>query len=251
LSNDGRTKENSAIRSLVGKQPQGERVHKTISEATSNAARDNKSAERYGQGAWNKQSFLRDLAEQAKGNKVWSEKVEEAHPNITFLKGGQENEVYLSKDGKTVIKTNDLSLLDTDDSGIHTSDFNTFLDRIHSHNTLFDNAPYKITGFTKNSKGKISVKLEQPFINAKYAPLKDAYIWLRDNGFKPTKLSNGVEGFSNGKYEISDVKPENVLKDKFGTLYFIDTDINSLKSEVTGKYQSGVQSSPYWRKNEA
>ncbi len=242
VTNDGRTKENSALRGLVGEQPQGEGIYSTITEAAHYAGRGDSLAEKNRQGGWDKQSFLRAISKRAKGNKVWTEKVEDL-PNLgKYLKGGQENEVYLSEDGKSVIKINNLFFLDADDSGLHTSDFNTFLDRLHSHNSLFDNVSYKITGFTKNSKGEISVILEQPYIKeAEYAPLRDTYICLRDNGFKPKKLSNGVDGFSNGKYEISDVKPENVLKDKNETFYFIDTDINSLKSGVTGKYLSGVQ----------
>jgi hypothetical protein len=239
-SNDRRAKENSALRSMVGEQPQGDRVYRTITEAVSNDRGSGSSTKTSGRIGWEKERFLGQLAQQAKENDTWVENVESLTENP--ISSGQENEVHFAKDGKNVIKANNLFLLDEDDSGVHTSDFNTFLDRIHSHNTLFSNAPYKIIGFTKNSKGEISVILEQPYIkNAEYATLKDAYIWLRDNGFKPKKLSNGVEGFSNGKYEISDVKPENVLKDKNGTLYFIDTEINSLKSDVTGKYQGMSQ----------
>ncbi len=226
----------------MGEQPQGEGIYRTIIEASRNSRGGDsptKTTERLG---WEKQSFLRAISERAKENKVWTERIEDIPDLGEYLDNGQENEVYLSKNGKSVIKANNLFFLDADDSGLHTSDFNTFLDRLHSHNTIFNSVPYRIIGFTKNSKGEVSVVIEQPYIkDAEYAPLKDAYILQRDNGFKPKKLSNGVNGFSNGKYEISDVKPENVLKDKNGTLYFIDTEINSVKSELTGKYESGIQ----------
>jgi hypothetical protein len=49
--------------------------------------------------------------------------------------------------------------------------------------------------------------------------------WMNEHGFVKGKLSNGLEGYSNGKYELSDVKPQNVLIDTNGTLRFIDLDI--------------------------
>jgi len=75
--------------------------------------------------------------------------------------------------------------------------------------------------------------LRQPLIDAKPAPLNDVMLFLRGNGFKPAKLSNGIDGFTDGVYIISDLwkndgsmLADNVLIDGDGNLYFIDADIN-------------------------
>lgn len=51
-------------------------------------------------------------------------------------------------------------------------------------------------------------------------------------GFKKTILgegiNNGLNGYTNGRYELTDAKPQNVLKDENGKLHFIDLDISPI-----------------------
>ncbi|MDR2408003.1 MAG: hypothetical protein LBE13_07825, partial [Bacteroidales bacterium] len=139
---------------------------------------------------------------------------------------GQENEVHITKDGKKVIKVNNLSLLDAE------HDFDSFIDRLQSHNELFGKeVPYKIIGFTKNSTGEVSVVLEQPYLPYSPAMQQEIDSYLQSQGFRKTIISDGEEGWTNDKYELWDTDPRNVLVDKNGNLYFIDTVVNSVNKE--------------------
>jgi hypothetical protein len=49
--------------------------------------------------------------------------------------------------------------------------------------------------------------------------------WLSVNGFEENRTSEGIKYWTNGKYELSDLKPQNVLVDTNGDLRFIDANI--------------------------
>jgi hypothetical protein len=222
-----RTMGSSTLRNLVGERSESDRIYQAISEASANDRGDFGSPERDRRKSWDKERFLGKLEVLSKANGMWIDDI----TSITKsrLGGGFENEVHLSKDNRTVIKVNNFAFLNDDASYEYVRDINYFVDRLLSHNELFHNVAYKIIGFTENSKGEVSIVLEQPYVNdAEYAEMRNIYIWLRDHGFNPARLTNGMEGFTNGKYEISDVKPANVLVDNEGNLRFIDTDINSV-----------------------
>ncbi|MDR1223116.1 MAG: hypothetical protein LBL07_09635, partial [Tannerella sp.] len=167
--------------------------------------------------------LLGNLERLAKRNGAWIERPEEL---ILFnpIGKGFENEVFPSSDKRDVIKFNNLSVSET---------LNNFLDRIKAHNEFAPNAAYTILGIGKNSQGETTVILKQPRIEANPAPIEKVMQFLKDNGFKPAKLSNGADGFRNDQYEISDLwkndggmMADNVLVDNEGNLYFIDADIN-------------------------
>ena len=146
-----------------------------------------------------------------------------------LLAKGHENEVFMSNDGIYVIKFNNLSVSQT---------FDRLYNRIQAHNEFAQNAPYTIMGEYKNAEGEISIILQQPLIVGEHALLMNILHFLNENGFRPARLSNGVDGFTNGKYEISDLwkndgsmRSDNVLRDNDGILYFIDTDINYARTE--------------------
>lgn len=146
-----------------------------------------------------------------------------------LLAKGHENEVFMSKNGKDVIKYNNLSVSQTVDR---------FLNRIKAHNEFAQNAPYTIIGEDRNAKGEILIILQQPLIVGEHAPLMNIMQFLKENGFRPARLSSGVDGFTNGLYEISDLwkndgsmRADNVLMDSDGNLYFIDADINYIETE--------------------
>jgi hypothetical protein len=95
------------------------------------------------------------------------------------------------------------------------------------------NVSYKITGFTENSLGEVSVVLEQSYVRAeREAAQEEIDDYLESNGFRETTLSDGMPGWTNGEYEIWDAEPRNVLVDRDGNLYFIDTVVNSRRQDV-------------------
>jgi hypothetical protein len=217
---------NEEVEELVGSNEEGQRVRGAITEASSDERRGDSPAEENRQGTWDKEQFLGKLEVASRQNGSW---IDDIHPLVEqTLSKGQESEVYLSKDGKNVVKVNNLSLLD-DEHG-----FDSFIDRLSAHNELFPDAPYKIVGFTENSLGEFSVVLEQPYVRDAH-PAEQSIIdsFLRENGFDYGRLSDGEKGWSNGEYELWDAEPKNVLEDKQGNLHFIDTVVNHTSSNDT------------------
>jgi DNA repair protein RadC len=217
LDNAG-TMGSRALRELVEKTERGRRVYQAISEA-SVQSRTNQGA---GNTAWSKDRFLAALEIEARKNGAWIEDIHEIAGEP--IGKGQESEVYATPDGRKVIKVNNLSLL--------TEDFDTFIDRLNAHNQIFTNVPYKIIGVSENSLGEVSIVLEQPFVPAtRQATQFEIDQFLKDRGFWLTKTRSNGMGFTNGKFEIWDAEPRNVLADDNGNLYFIDTVIQSLPQE--------------------
>ena len=183
----------------------------TLTEA-SHAGTGNRSTTQIGRSGRQKESLLGNVVRSSKRNKTWIEDVREiTGDQIGF---GQENEVYLSKDGKSVIKVNNFEYLSED-----SEDFTDFINRIETHNELFPDVPLTILGYTENSDGEVSVVMSQPYIKAE-REATDAEIdaFLEDMGFY-TDMSGD---WTNGNIVIADVKPANVLIDKNGKLAFID-----------------------------
>jgi hypothetical protein len=230
---NGRTMGESALRGLVGEQPQGRRVRQTISEASAYERGDNGTPAQKGRGSWSKERFLGALEISAIKNGTWIDDIHTVAEKA--ISKGQENEVYRSLDNKHVIKVNNLSLSDAE------YDFDNFIDRLQSHNELFGNATYKIIGFAENSLGEVSVVLEQPFIDGINATQREIDDYLSSVGFHKTTISDGEKGWTNGKYELWDAEPRNVLKDKNGNLYFIDTVVNSAKSGAESENLSSLE----------
>ena len=92
-----------------------------------------------------------------------------------------------------------------------------------------DKEIYKLIGFSENTNGEFGIVLQQPFVqDAKLATPEQWDTHLTSRQFKKAKLTSlqGVEGYLDGEYELSDFKPENVLVDKNGDLRYIDLDIS-------------------------
>jgi hypothetical protein len=228
---NGRRMGESAIRGLVGKQPKGNRILETIT--TSNEQGSDRAAKTSGRAAWDKERFLGKLEVHAIANDVWIDDIHSIAGDA--LARGQENEVYLSQGGKKVIKVNNLSLLDAE------HDFDSFIDRLQSHNELFKNVPYRITGFAESSLGDVSVVLEQLYVESGVpATQQEIDNYLQEHGFRKATISDGERGWTNGKYELWDAEPKNVLKDRDGTLYFIDTVVNHV-SETSSESSATVR----------
>ena len=211
-------------------------VAKTITESNyTNKRTSNSATTTSSDKGWIKHEGLRQLAQIAFENGAWIEDVSDL-TNGDSINNGTENTVYLSKDGINVIKVNNFFFLNENDTEFkHTRDLKYFFERIKAHNKLFPEISYKIIGFTKDNSGQTCTVLEQPFIpNYEYATREKIDSELEKMGFIKSMLgegiNNGLNGYTNGIYELTDSKPLNVLKDENGCLHFIDLDISlSLK----------------------
>ncbi|MFZ4582417.1 MAG: hypothetical protein ACOYM7_07185 [Paludibacter sp.] len=182
---------------------------------------------------WVKHEGLRQLAQIAIKNGSWIEDISKLTLGDS-INNGTENTVYLSKDCRNVIKVNNFFFLNDDDTEFEfVRDLKYFFDRISVHNQLFPDVSYKIIGFTKDKVGQICAVMLQPYIpNYNYTSLSRIVLELEKMGFEKSVLGNGVNkgfnGFTNGIYELTDAKPQNVLTDKNDKLHFIDLDISKV-----------------------
>jgi len=207
-------------------------VAKTITESTyTNKSTSNSAAETSSNKRWIKHEGLRQLAQIAIENGAWIDNVTDLTDGES-INNGTENTVYLSKDTKNVIKVNNFFFLNDDDSEFeHTRDLKYFFDRILAHNLLFPEVAYKIIGFTKDETKQICAVMKQPYIpNYEFATRGLIENELVKRGFINAILGKGInfglKGYTNDIYELTDAKPQNVLKDKSGILYFVDLDIS-------------------------
>ena len=165
-----------------------------------------------GRGSWTKESLLGDVVRRSKESQTWIEDIQSI-AGKHLLRGG-ENDVYLSNDGKSVIKVNDFSYLPD-----NSTNFDSFMNRVDAHNELFPNDAITILGFTRNSEGRISVVLSQPYIgNAREATQEEIDNFLEGMDFYTDMSGN----WTDGTFDIADTKPNNVLVDADGNLHFID-----------------------------
>lgn len=188
---------------------------------------------------WVKHEGLQQLEQIAKENGSWINDVSKLTDGAGDINNGTENTVYLSKTGKSVIKVNNLSFLNEDDTQYNnTRDLDYFFNRILAHNQLFPEDAYKIIGFSNDTEGRVSVILEQPYISSIIHPTKKEIDFnLADREFVKTILGKGINegltGYSDVRYELTDAKPLNVLKDEKGNLHFIDLDISPVIISAT------------------
>ncbi|MEI6754512.1 MAG: hypothetical protein WCK78_15270 [Paludibacter sp.] len=211
-------------------------VTKTVAESTyTNQRTSNSRTATSSDKRWIKHNGLRQLAQIAFENGAWIESITDLTDGDS-INNGTENTVYLSKDRRNVIKVNNFSFLNKYDIEFtHTRDLRYFFNRILIHNLLFPDVFYKIIGFTKDYYDQTCAVLKQPYIpNYEYATREKIDSELEKMGFIKTFLgegiNNGLNGFTNGIYELTDARPQNVLQDENGKLHFIDLDISlSLK----------------------
>lgn len=206
----------------IGSRAQAQsRVFETISRASDEFRRSNRASAKSGQDTWEKDRALGHVIRASYG--TGSFLTEEEIKEITSGKvgNGQENQVYLSKDGKTVIKLNNLLMVDREFR------FNEFLDRIKAHNEFAPDDMYTPLGFALNEDGDFCLVLEQPYVKGEPATQEEIDDYMESHGYDLYPIRVSAEdvgaGWSNGEFEIWDTKPRNVLKDKNGDLHFIDT----------------------------
>ena len=207
---NGREHEQGEVAGVSGES--GSLDGKNEAEAYLRRAGDRTTAED-GQSRWTRNTLLRDVVQRNKGNQTWIDDIQSIISGERIGLGG-ENDVYLSRDGKSVVKINDFSYLPE-----NSTNFDSFMNRVDAHNELFPHDAITILGFTLNSDGKVSVVLSQPYIsNAREATQEEIDNFLEEMGFYTDMSGN----WTDGTYEIADTKPNNVLVDEDGNLHFID-----------------------------
>ena len=217
-----------------------EAVMRTVAEASDSGVRDS-STEEAGRGSGSKESLLRDVVRRAKESKTWVEDIKSELAD-NYIGEGQENEVFLSKDGKSVIKVNNFKFVPED-----ASDLSAFVDRLRAHNELFPADAMELIGFTENSRGEVSAIIRQPFVDAE-REATDAEIdeYLEDRDF----TVDMTDEWSDGKYGILDLKPSNVLVDKNGRLRFIDVVVRDMDRQK-GRTRFKEDEEPLHRQHES
>lgn len=159
-----------------------------------------------------------------------------------------ESDVFLSKDGKSVLKIvrNPHAIYDT---------LQGKLDSIALHNELFPTDAMNVIGFTKVNEDGFpitSILLEQPFIEGKTVwdsfGTKEERMKFRDNfmkslGFTKEKwaATSGIfEGVSDdiwrkGDYAVEDVNAGNIIIDKNGKGHIIDCVVSKYNDAIKDK----------------
>lgn len=147
----------------------------------------------------------RSLEEYAKENGLWFSVDEIEAKTAKKFRSGKEADVYLEKDGKTVIKVVNYSQYSE-------TPLDFIENRILLFNELFNSTAYTIIGYTQTDKG-FSFVVKQPFIKGRLldnpflAPNVDAYKaqqqrvvdYMQDKfGMQPS----GLDAFSDGEMRI-------------------------------------------------
>jgi hypothetical protein len=145
----------------------------------------------------------------SKENNYWLEDYETLGE---YIGKGMESQVFLSEDGTSVFKVNDLEFYDTPVG---------FLNTISEHNNLFPESPYKVVGFTRrNDTDNFSFILEQPFVEAERGATQEEV--TNEMGKLGFTKDTSDELFKKSNVEVLDLHEGNVVVDKNGIFYFID-----------------------------
>lgn len=199
----------------------GNTLIQTTMESACYSTKSCGAAEETGRVCRNKQSLLRNVVQRAQELGTWIE-VDDILGKM--IGNGQENDVFISQDGHSVIKLNNFGLLPKSATTLA-----GFIHRLTSHNQLFPEDSYTILGFSSNSNDEPCIVLRQPYINAmRYATDEEIDSFLEEHDF--TVDMDDI--WFDGKYEISDVKSTNVLVDTNGQLHFIDAVVNEVSFKI-------------------
>ena len=125
---------------------------------------------------------------------------------------GNENDTYVSND--IIYKVNNL---------LNSGSIVQLLEKVAMHNDLFYDTAYTLYAFTGFDGRTIMPVLRQQLVkNAQPATNIEIETYMAALGF--SKITNDGH-FSNAIYEVWDLLPRNVLKDKEGDLFVIDAEI--------------------------
>ena len=169
----------------------------------------------------------------ANDNETWFSEDDISSITDGLMASGKEADVFMSKDGRSVIKVIDYSVYSATPS-----DFQR--DRIELFNRIFPDTAYELLGFTSNKDGKLCFVVKQPYIGGTLL----GHYWAKSNGkvaysdlepmLEKWMLDNygmrkyGLDAFENDEIRIQDLHLKNVKIDADGRMYVIDA-IPSLK----------------------
>ena len=141
---------------------------------------------------------------------------------------GTDSDVYLGKDGKSVIKVSK--------GKPYGKRFRPDVDNVALFNTVFPGSRYTIEGYGEVD-GKFVRFLKQPIVDfTSSTPLTEGerVAYMEKLGFKPINKENTA--FSNGEIIASDLQKSNIVKDKQGNVRVIDADMKLHTKDVGGNY---------------
>ena len=128
---------------------------------------------------------------------------------------GNENDTYVSND--LIYKVNNL---------LNSGSIIQLLEKIIMHNDLFYDTAYSFYAFTGFDGRTVMPVLQQRLVkNAQPATNIEIETYMAAIGF--SKIA-GTGRYANTIYEVWDLLPRNVLKDKEGDLFVIDAEIKKL-----------------------
>lgn len=141
---------------------------------------------------------------------------------------GKDSDVYMSKDGKSVIKVSkgkDKSLRFAPD-----------IDAVALFNYVFPYSQYEILGYGEID-GKFVKFLRQPFVDFSQSAalsVEERTAYMSNLGFKPINAEHTA--FSNGTLVVADLQKGNIVRDKDGNVRVIDADVKLHTKDVGGNY---------------
>ena len=141
---------------------------------------------------------------------------------------GTDSDVYLGKDGKSVIKVSK--------GKPYGKRFRPDVDNVALFNTVFPGSRYTIEGYGEID-GKFVRFLKQPIVDfTSSTPLTEGerVAYMEKLGFKPINKENTA--FSNGEIIASDLQKSNIVKDKQGNVRVIDADMKLHTKDFGGKF---------------
>ena len=162
----------------------------------------------------------------ATGN--WHTDVSDFSDGKEPIGSGTDSDVYLSKDGKSVIKVSK--------GKPYGKRFRPDVDNVALFNTVFPGSRYTIEGYGEID-GKFVRFLKQPFVDfTDSTPLTEGerVAYMEKLGFKPINKENTA--FSNGEIVASDLQKSNVVRDRNGNVRVIDADMKLHTKDFGGKF---------------
>ena len=162
----------------------------------------------------------------ATGN--WHTDVSDFSDGKEPIGSGTDSDVYLSKDGKSVIKVSK--------GKPYGKRFRPDVDNVALFNTVFPGSRYTIEGYGEID-GKFVRFLEQPIVDfTNSTPLTEGerVAYMEKLGFKPINKENTA--FSNGEIIASDLQKSNIVKDEQGNIMVIDADMKLHTKDFGGKF---------------
>ena len=162
----------------------------------------------------------------ATGN--WHTDVSDFSDGKEPIGSGTDSDVYLSKDGKSVIKVSK--------GKPYGKRFRPDVDNVALFNTVFPGSRYTIEGYGEID-GKFVRFLKQPFVDfTDSTPLTEGerVAYMEKLGFKAINKENTA--FSNGEIVASDLQKSNVVRDRNGNVRVIDADMKLHTKDFGGKF---------------